>query len=480
MSLVYQIIALLILALPAHAAEGFLRFGQPNIEPIADAVQAKSFPELKQLVKELSPAVVNISVEGGANQGEGEELIPGVPLPRKDSYPPYRSLGSGFIVHEDGYIVTNNHVIDRSDKIIVRLLDDKTEYIANVIGRDTKTDLALIKIEPKEKLHVVYFGDSDQVEVGEWVVAIGNQFQLGQTVTAGIVSAKSRRVPTKAGSAYDSFIQTDASINPGSSGGPLFNIRGQVIGINTAIFTPGRPAMGGGSGFNIGIGFALPVNLAQNIITQLKEQGKVTRGLLGVIIQRIDGDVAEAMSLPSPDGALVADVMPDTPAAKAGFKIKDVIIKYQGSEIRDHEDLPLLVANTPIGDKVDIQVLRAGKKIALSATIEELKDKPAEKPEEKPKANLIGLVVQDVTEEIAKSLNMPKPLGVIVNEVRPNTPGERSGIARGDIIEEIGGKAVLNSAQLDKIIAELPKDKSVLVLIRKPEQGTRFLTIKIN
>lgn len=464
-------------------AEDFLKVGVPtlstgNPENPAEASKAITTPDFRLLAKELSPAVVNISVEGKNEEAEAEIVIPGLPFQKREGGTPYRSLGSGFIVQEDGYIVTNNHVIEKSNKIIVRLLDDKTDYEAKIIGKDLRTDLALIKIEPKSKLHTVYVGDSDALEVGEWVLAIGNQFQLGQTVTAGIVSAKSRRVPTKAGSAYDSFIQTDASINPGSSGGPLFNIKGQVIGINTAIFTPGRSALNAGSGFNIGIGFALPINLAQHVIKQLKDSGKVTRGLLGVIIQRVDLNIAEAMNLPSPDGALVADIMPDSPAAKAGFKRKDVIVKYQGTPIRDHEDLPLLVANTAIGSSVKIEVLRGGKSETLNAVVEELKDKPLEKLQEKPKANAIGLIVQDVTEEIAKSFKMNKATGVIVNEVTPNSPAEEAGLMRGDVIEEIAGTAIISTEQLNKFIAELPKNKSVLVLVRK-EEGTRFLTLKI-
>jgi serine protease Do len=465
-------------------ADSFMKVGAPTLEAVVDGDKAAEsgqgvfLPDFKKLVKELSPAVVNISVEGKGDDQEAETLIPGFPFQKKDPNIPYRSLGSGFIVQEDGYIVTNNHVIEKSDKIIVRLLDDKTEYSAKIIGKDLRTDLALIKIEPKGKLHTVYIGNSDDLEVGEWVLAIGNQFQLGQTVTAGIVSAKSRRVPTKAGSAYDSFIQTDASINPGSSGGPLFNTKGQVIGINTAIFTPGRQALNAGTGFNIGIGFALPVNLAQHVIGQLKEKGKVTRGLLGVIIQRVDLDITEAMHLPAPDGALVADIMPDSPASKAGFKRKDVIVKYQGTPIKDHEDLPLLVANTAIGSTVKIDILRANKSETLTAVIEELKDKPLEKEEVKPKANSIGLIVQDLTDEIAKSFKMPKATGVIINDVAANSIAEEAGFMRGDIIEEIAGTAILNTDQFNKLVSELPKDKPVLVLVRK-EEGTRFLTLKI-
>ncbi|RMD86973.1 MAG: hypothetical protein D6808_02280, partial [Candidatus Dadabacteria bacterium] len=238
-----------------------------------------------ELVKEVGGSVVNISVvqDDDASVAIGSE----------------HALGSGFVISEDGYIVTNNHVIAKGGKIIVRFLGDKNEYDAHVIGQDAKTDLALLKVDAGKKLKPVYVGDSDKVQVGDWVIAIGNQFQLGQTVTTGIVSAKSRRVPS--GGPYDHFIQTDASINPGSSGGPLFNTKGQVVGINTAIFTPGKTQFGG-TGFNIGIGFAVPINLAKRIISQLKKDGKVTRGWLGVLIQPVTPDVAKVFGYSSPHG----------------------------------------------------------------------------------------------------------------------------------------------------------------------------------
>lgn len=455
---------------------------QGGAEPAPGANEAAPssvvLPNFTTLSRVLSPAVVNISVEAEAEDEVAEAPVPGLPFLKRDPNQPARSLGSGFIVNEEGFIVTNNHVIEKSEKIIVRLLDDKTEYRATVVGRDTKTDLALIKIQPPAKLKTVYFGNSDEIEVGDWVLAIGNQFQLGQTVTAGIVSAKSRRVPTKASGPYDAFIQTDASINPGSSGGPLFNTRGQVIGINTAIFSPGRSQFGG-TGFNIGIGFAIPINLVKGIVTQLKSYGKVTRGMLGVIIQRVDGDVAEALKLSSPDGALVADIMPNTPAAKAGFQRRDVIVAYERQPIKDHEELPLLVANTPIGGKVEIEVLRAGQRKTLAATIEELKDTPQVKDLDRPKSDTIGLIVQDVTEDIAKSLGMPEAHGVIVNNVQPNSPADKAGMTRGDIIEEFAGQPVKDSEQFDRLVRAVKKNTPLLVLVRRPE-GTRFLTLRVS
>ncbi|MBN8548762.1 MAG: Do family serine endopeptidase, partial [Deltaproteobacteria bacterium] len=434
---------------------------------------------------DLSRSVVNISVEAGAaeqtivQQQEGDDAQPPIPpqLQKQQPQTPYRSLGSGFIINEEGYILTNNHVIDNSDTIIVRLLDDKTEYSAQLIGKDPKTDIALIKIEPKGKLSVAYLGDSDKVEVGEWVIAIGNQFQLGQTVTAGIVSAKSRKLPYQASGPYDSFIQTDASINPGSSGGPLFNTRGQVIGINTAIFSPGRQQFGS-PGFNIGIGFSIPINLVKGLVQQLKEKGKVTRGVLGVLIQPVDSDVAEALGLPSADGALVADVLKTSPAGKAGFQRRDVIVKFNGHPVVDHDDLPLMVATTPIGSKVDIEVLRGKEKLTMSAVIEELKDAPVEKPKDKEKSDAIGVVVEKLPDEIAQGLALQNAQGVFVKNVDADSPAEKAGIQRGDIVLEFGGTKITSVEDFEKCVAALKKGKPVLLLVQKKE-GTRFLTLKL-
>lgn len=470
----------LFLAMPCRSirADSLLKEGEPQIQAVSGAQSFGQTPPLASLVKELSPAVVNISVEAEAQDEAADMPMEGFPFFKKEIDRPFRSLGSGFIVHQDGYIVTSNHVIDKSDKIIIRLLDDKTEYPATVVGKDAKTDLALLKIDPKTQLKTVFLGDSDIVDVGEWVIAIGNQFQLGQTVTAGIVSAKSRRVPSKASGPYDSFIQTDASINPGSSGGPLFNVKGQVIGINTAIFSPGRAQLGG-TGFNIGIGFAVPVNVLKSIIDQLKNQGKVTRGLLGVKIQPIDLDIAKALDLQSQDGALVAEVMKDTPASAAGFKQLDVIVKYEGHPIKEYEDLPLMVANTKVGSDVEIEVIRQGKPKALKARIDELHEEAIEQPKvETQKANEIGLIVEEVTEAQAKALDLPKAAGVFVAGVQNGSVADKAGILRGDVLEELGGHTLDNLQTLSKLLKALPKDKPTVVIVRRKD-GSRVLTLKV-
>lgn len=472
----FLLIALLGLSVGLASSEEFLKFGEPPYLQ-QKTLSAGSLPDFALLAKELSPVVVNISAEGELEEGKGDETEGNpFPGPRREPGAPYRSLGSGFIVQADGYIVTNQHVIEKAERIIVRLLNDKSDYVAEVVGRDSKTDLALLKINPSEKLHVAYLGDSDRVEVGEWVVAIGNQFQLGHTVSAGIVSALARKVRSSMASPYEAYIQTDASINPGSSGGPLFNAKGEVIGVNTAIYSPGRSAYSGG-GFNIGIGFAIPINLVKSIILQLKEHGKVTRGLLGVVIQQIDNDIAQILGLPTPDGALVADVIGGSPAEAVGFQRKDVIVSYAGKPVKDYDALPLMVANSRIGSQVDIGVLRNGKKMTLSVTIGELKETPS-KAESQPRLpNAIGVVAREIDEEARIFYGRQSLSGVLVVAVEAGSRAGRSGIERGDVIEEISGKPVHDLASFETAVKELEPDKPALVLVRKRE-GTRFLVLK--
>lgn len=457
--------------------QALFREGTPPHAPVELQSQ---MPHFSELVKDLAKAVVNISVEAGAitiTAADDPSTPQPQPFPKREQDLPFRSLGSGFIISEDGYIITNNHVIDNSETIIVRLLDDKTEYQAKLIGKDPKTDLALIKIETKKKLDTVFVGDSDSVDVGEWVIAIGNQFQLGQTVTAGIVSAKSRKLPYQASGPYDSFIQTDASINPGSSGGPLFNIRGQVIGVNTAIFSPGRQQFGS-PGFNIGIGFAIPINLVKGVITQLKEHGKVTRGVLGVMIQPVDPDVAAALGLSSPNGALVADVLKGSPASKAGFLRRDVIVKYGDREVVDHDDLPLMVATTAVGSKVPVTVLRANKRVVLESIIEEMPAPPAAKPASKQKSNSIGIVPQELADAIVQGFTTQASEGVVVLSVDSDSPAERAGLTKGDVILELSGTKIDSIAALDEALKKVKKGTPELMLVQKQE-GTRFLVLKL-
>ena len=388
----------------------------------------------------------------------------------------FSSLGSGFVIHPDGYIVTNQHVVDKATKILISFLDDKKTYEAKVIGVDEKTDLALIKVDVQEKLTAIPLGDSDAISPGDWVVAIGNPFRLGHTATLGIVSAKSRRVPQE-GRPYDSFIQTDASINPGNSGGPLVNIRGEVVGINTAIFSPGRI---GASGFNIGIGFATPINLVKTIIPQLHTKGKVTRGWLGVLIQPVSEDVAAAMKLEEASGALVADVMNNSPASKASLKRGDVIISFDGKKVVENDSLPLIVAQTEISKVVEVEVIRNGKKLVFKVKIEELHDeeKTAE-DEEKTEAEetSLGLTVQDLTADIARGLGVEETKGVVVTGILPDSPAAESGLKRGDVILEVNTELLSNAKEFRRLAKNVEKSKPLLLLVRRGE-NTVFLTLK--
>jgi serine protease Do len=381
-----------------------------------------------------------------------------------------QSLGSGFIVDKQGYILTNNHVVDGADDIRVSLLDGRS-YDGEVKGRDAKTDIALIRIKPENGLPVATLGDSDALQVGEWVIAIGNPFGFGHTVTAGVVSAKDRTIGA---GPYDAFIQTDASINPGNSGGPLFNARGEVVGINTAIISSGQ-----------GIGFAIPINIAKNIIEQLREKGSVTRGWLGVQIQALTPELRESLKLTLEGGALVAGVVKGDPAHKAGLKAGDVVVEFDGREVRSDRDLVSIVGNTPVGRTVTVKVLRDGKTLSLEVKI-------AKRAEEKDEADAIdeedagekdsgkarvGLRVQDLTRELAEKLGLDETRGALVTEVVDGSPAERARIERGDVILEVDRTAVEDAAEFVRLVRKAEPGKTLLLLVRS-QGGTRFVTLK--
>ncbi len=374
-----------------------------------------------------------------------------------------RSLGSGFIISKDGIILTNNHVIENADEIIVKLSNDE-EFKAKVIGRDPKTDIAVIKIEAADLVPVT-LGDSESLRVGEWVMAIGNPFGLEHTVTAGIVSAKGRFIGQ---GSYDQFIQTDVAINPGNSGGPLINLRGEVVGINTAIFSR--------SGGNIGIGFAIPVNLAKELLPQLEAKGKVTRGWLGVLIQKVSTEIAESLGLEAAKGALVADVMSDGPAKKAGVEVGDVIVQFDGHAVNDSNELPFLVARTPVGKTVELVVIREGKRQSLSVTIAELEDDGGEAATSEEDS--LGLTVQPLTPEIAESLGLEaETKGVVVSAVEPGSRADDAGLQRGDVIMEINRKSVADLGDYRKAVRGIGEGKTALMLVRRGD-NTIFIPIK--
>lgn len=436
--------------------------------------ELRGLPDFVPLAKKLRPVVVNISTtqvsEGpGFPSPFGEEdpfsefwrRFFGSPPPRG----PFRqrSLGSGFIIDRDGSILTNNHVIENAQKILVKLADER-EFEGKVIGRDPKTDIAIVKINVKEELPVAVLGDSDKLEVGEWVLAIGNPFGLDNTVTSGIVSAKGRHIGA---GPYDDFIQTDASINPGNSGGPLVNLRGEVVGINTAIFTR--------TGTNVGIGFAIPINLAKELLPQLKGKGKVTRGYLGVLIQRVTPEIAESLGVGRPRGALVASVSKDGPAERAGIKVGDIIVEYDGKPVKESNDLPILVARTPVGKKAQVKILRDRKEITLTVTVGELREEEVvASPKEKGD---LGLTTQNVTPQLAETLGLDRAEGVVVTAVEPGSPAEEAGMRRGDIILEVDRKPVRNLNDYRRALKDAKKGKGILFLVRRGE-NTLFLALR--
>ncbi|MDH4227133.1 MAG: DegQ family serine endoprotease [Deltaproteobacteria bacterium] len=437
------------------------------------------------LAKKLTPSVVNISTtqeikrrrvpfpefrtqpfEEFFDEEEMDKLFGG------DGSFKRQSLGSGFIINKDGYIVTNYHVIENAAEIVVTLSNDsKKEYTAKVIGRDQSLDLALIKIDATEELPVVALGDSDSLDIGDWVVAIGNPFGLGGTVTAGIVSQKGRVIDA---GPYDDFIQTDASINPGNSGGPLFNLRGEVVGINTAIVMGGQ-----------GIGFAIPVNLAKGVLLQLKEKGKATRGWIGVSLQDITPDLATSFGLSKPYGALVPYVLPGDPADKAGMKSGDVIVAFDGKEVSSTKDLRSIVAATVPGSTVDVKVVRDGKERALKITVatkkdtaeEEGKGRETTEDEDEKSGKRLGIGVTDITKSIAERFRLDSTDGVLIASVKQDGLGAEAGLRRGDIIREMNGKAVKDVAEFNKILKAVKK--GILRLRIKRGEGFMFVTIKL-
>jgi serine protease Do len=451
-------------------------------KPPGEGVVVPMPPSFSVLVEKLSPAVVNISTTQTVKEGGPQVFrFPRRPFERRpfpqDPFEEFfkrffgdiperefkrQSLGSGFIISADGYIVTNNHVIENASQIKV-VLSTGEEHDATIVGRDPKTDVALIKIEGKSNLPVVPLGHSDSLKIGDWVIAIGNPFGLTHTVTVGIVSAKGRVIGA---GPYDDFIQTDASINPGNSGGPLFNTYGEVVGINTAIIATGQ-----------GIGFAIPINMAKELLPQLRETGKVTRGWLGVQIQRITPELAKSFGLESERGALVADVIEGTPAAKIGIERGDIIIEFDNKPIKEMGDLPRIVANTPVGKKVPIKVLRKGKEMTLQATISEMKEEMVASARESVEESL-GLSTQELTPDIARSLGLSDPKGVVITQVEPGSPAEEANLRQGDVIVEINQTPLKDMDDYKQVLDKVTKGETMLLLVRRGN-NTFYTALKI-
>jgi len=465
----YLVAALICCLAIAAAGTNALAAEDENI-----ALLDRSAKAFAAVVKKAGPAVVHVRVEKSVKQRGGQQdpfgffndpfferffgpqfKHPGQEQPREFKQ---QGAGSGFIISNDGYILTNNHVVGDADTITVRLADER-EFTANVIGTDPQSDVALIKIDGKD-LPVLPLGDSDKLEVGEWVIAIGSPFELNQTVTVGVVSAKGR---SRIGiNDYENFIQTDAAINPGNSGGPLLNIYGKVVGMNTAIFSR--------SGGYMGIGFAIPVNMAKAIKEQLQKHGKVTRGWLGVVIQDVDDDLAKSFDLKNARGVLISEVSENSPAEKAGLKQGDVIIKLDDTTVSDVADLRNKIALTTPGNEIRALVIRNGKEKTITVTIgEQPSDFGHSKPGSDNSLKEMGLSLQDLNEEIANQFGYAEEQGVLIADVEPGSSAAEVGLKAGQLIEEINKKRVHNLEQLKKVLEASKNKKKVLLRVRSGE-----------
>jgi len=458
-------------------------------------------PSFADLVEKLTPAVVNISttqkIKGGAPGIQTFETPEGGEMPEefrhffdqfnkpqgegKETEREVYSLGSGFIIDETGYIATNNHVIADAVEVTVILSDD-TKLKAKIIGRDTKTDLALLKVDAGRKLPFVPLGDSDTSRVGDWVIAIGNPFGFGGTVTAGIISARGRNI--NAGQ-YDDFIQTDAAINRGNSGGPMFNAKGEVIGINTAIFSP--------SGSSVGIGFAVPMSLAKPVFAQLRASGHIERGWLGVKIQHVTDEIADSVGLKKPMGALVMEVTKDGPSGKAGVEIGDIITRFDGKEVKEMRNLPRLVADTKIGKTVDVELWRKGSSKTVSITVGKLKDQEdtthaLKKSEEEDTSDtaiktkeILGMSLASMSPDVREKYSIAIDTnGVVVTKIKPDSDAFKRGLRAGDVISKMGDTAIGGTKDVSDAIATARKGghKFILARIQRAKEAL-FITLPV-
>jgi len=467
----------------------FLMFAISNM-----AFANRGLPDFTELVEQYGPAVVNISTvqkpkEKSKSMEHFKRRMPDFPQdgPFGDWFKKFfdedgqggggfngedrkaQSLGSGFVISNDGYVLTNNHVVEGADKIIVRL-SDRRELEAELIGRDERSDLALLKIKAKD-LPVVKLGNSEKLKPGEWVLAIGSPFGFDYSVTAGIVSAKGRSLPREN---YVPFIQTDVAINPGNSGGPLFNLDGEVIGINSQIYSR--------TGGYMGVSFAIPIDTAMNVVDQLKKDGHVTRGWLGVLIQDVTRDLAESFNMDKPHGALVARVLPDSPAQDAGFEVGDIVVNFNGKEVDHSSDLPPIVGITPIDKSVPVDIIRKGKTQTISVKIGELPKEDDLKVSSRSSdgsvsSNRLSVVVADISDELRDRLELNGGVGVVVKEVKSG-PASDSGVRKGDVILMINNIDIENAKHFKEVVTDLPADKSVPVLVHR-RGSPIFLAMKL-
>lgn len=453
------------------------------------SVQSRELPDFTGLVKKNAAAVVNISTsmkkpeEGSLPHGFNMPDIP-EDSPFHDFFKKYfdeipkgygppsqerSSLGSGFIISKDGYVITNNHVVSNADEIVVRL-NDRREFIAELIGTDKRSDIAVLKIDAIN-LPALKLGDSSKLNVGEWVLAIGSPFGFDHSVTAGIISAIGRSLPNEN---YVPFIQTDAAINPGNSGGPLFNLNGEVIGVNSQIYSR--------TGGFMGLSFAVPVNVVQDVYQQLKDNGHVARGWLGVLIQDVTRELAESFDMKHPHGALIAKVLPDGPAEKAGLEVGDIVIKFNKKKVSFSSDLPPLVGSTSVGSIVPVEIIRRSKHKTIQVKISELPtdDEVVAKngnDETATEENPLNVTVKDLTKEQKQELDIDNH-GVLVEKIKAG-PAQKAGVRQGDVLLLLNNIKIKDSAHFNELIKDLPKGRSIPVLIQR-QGGPIFLALKID
>lgn len=449
---------------PAGVEVGATRFIMFLLFLFAPALaSAVELPDFRTIVADKSPAVVKIIVETSAPERSemNPEEIPEF-LRRYFQFPPPQegpqgmASGSGFILSEDGYVVTNHHVVENADEVTVRL-SDRREFEAEIIGLDPRSDLALLRIDA-DGLPFLTLGEDDSLEVGEWVLAIGSPFGLDYSVTAGIVSAKGRSLPTRSRENYVPFLQTDVAINPGNSGGPLFNLDGDVVGVNSQIFT----TRAGGS---IGLSFAIPVNVLRNVVTQLKDSGAVTRGWLGVSIQNVDRNLAESFGLDRPRGALISQLAPNGPADESGLEPGDIILEFDGEEILTSSDLPHVVGLIAPGTEVDVRIVREQKERTIEVEVggldadDDIEEAYGRGPSEKEGSGKLGITVEDAPQEVLSRWDLEG--GVLVRGVTPGSPAARAGLTPGDVITAVGSRPVRTLDAFSEILEDLEIGDSI-------------------
>jgi serine protease Do len=481
-------------SLAAAAVAAVLGYAEAPLTAPPALAQAEQLPSVADLADRLLPAVVEISVESKAQGGPGDFQMPDLPenSPFRDFFEDFfkrqqqgegprnrtvNSMGSGFVIDAAGLIVTNNHVVEGAEAIEVRF-QDSTILKAELVGRDPKTDLAVLRVKPERPLPTVTFGDSDGLRIGEWVMAIGNPFGLGGSVSLGIVSARNRDI--NAGP-YDDYIQTDAAINKGNSGGPLFDLKGNVVGINTAIFSP--------SGGSVGIGFSVPANTAKGVVAQLVRYGETRRGWLGVKIQSVTDDIAESMGMGKPRGALIADVTKTGPAEKAGIEAGDVVVEFDGKPVNQMRDLPRIVAESEIGRQVTVKVLRKGKEVTVTAEVGRLEDGEKLVVQQAGGSapavvTLLGMTVATLTDELRVKFKTDAEVkGAIITEVAAEGPAADKKLEPGDVVTEAGEKEVVGAADISARLAEAEaaSKNSVLLLVAKggKQNEMRFIALKL-